>query len=503
MKAAVLTFQIVLITQVVTAQPNQDIFPLRSKEHGKGAVYAFVDERSCFICSKQLVFLHKLALEQAIPFIVFILGADAERASKMAGRELNGITEYVHDEFYVYNRVFNIAELPMLLVLDKSGRMLYRGVPGKAAFDLDQYNKGLQNVKTSMYDQFRYPLRGIDHVNVTKVIKLPDSLTVSTSIALSGAYCQSTNDYVLLNHHSKEMFLVNSMGETTILPNIPAYKLPFTSSTPLIKGRSTDGKSVVLWDTDIQSAKPFIVLLNFAYTSFSQEILPSDTDRLNRRFEFMGDSLPFIIPKRIGDGYEDYLPDSTLLFIGRNLRWHSIGRRDSIFYDSTMCNYAWLTTGSYDDRVLVYQNMTDHIDEYDTLGTLISRLQLEIPGDLLEQLNLAFPALGEIALQSKYSHAFDFKVLANNLLVDTKTRIGCLTLAYRVESLKNPPSGSDHGEYQCIAIFIDLAKMKQLQITQFPIGFSPIRMANGIIHGLFVDKGTISIVNLEEFAPKR
>ncbi|MBI2793887.1 MAG: hypothetical protein HYX66_04455 [Ignavibacteria bacterium] len=78
---------------------------------------------------------------------------------------------------------------------------------------------------------------------------------------------------------------------------------------------------------------------------------------------------------------------------------------------------------------------------------------------------------------------------------------GCLTLAFKIESFKNPPSGSAHGEYQCIAIFIDLANLKQLKVAQLPIGFSPIRMIDGIIHGFFVDKGKISILNLEEFAP--
>lgn len=501
MKFAFLILLIVLISNVASGQLNQDKYPLRSKEQGKGAVYAFVDESSCFICSLQLVYLNKLALEQSVPFVVFVLGADEERAAQLVDRELTGITEFVYDEFYIYNKLFHIAELPMLLVLDKSGLLLYRGVPGKRAFDLNEFNAGLENIKKSIYYEFRYPLRNIDSINVVKVVNLPDRVSISTSIALSGDYCQSTKDYILLNHHTKDMLLVNSMGETTFLPPISAYKLPFTSSTPGIRGRSADGKTVVLWDTDLRTAQPFIVLLNYADTSFHQVILPPESLRLNRRFEFLGDSLPMIFTKRIGDGYEPFFPDSTLLFIGRDSSWRSIGKRDSYFYDSTLCDYSWLTTGSYDNRILVYQNMTDHIDEYDTSGTLIRRLQLNIPDNLLNQLNYAFPALNEFILRSRNSHAFDFKVLSNNLLVDSKTGIGCLTLAFKIESFKNPPSGSAHGEYQCIAIFIDLAQLKQLKVVQLPIGFSPIRMIDGIIHGFFVDKGKISIVNLQEFAP--
>src|SRR5574338_454404 len=46
-------------------------YPLRSREAGKGAVYAFVDESSCFVCNKHLLYLKMQASKASVPFVLF------------------------------------------------------------------------------------------------------------------------------------------------------------------------------------------------------------------------------------------------------------------------------------------------------------------------------------------------------------------------------------------------------------------------------------------------
>ena len=169
MKRQFVTMMLILLSGAYAfAQVENSVYPMRSKEYGKGCVYAFVDEISCFICNLDLLTMSKYANAKQVPFVVFILGADSTRAARMIDRSLSSITDYVYDEFYVYNHVFHLESVPRLLMLDKSGNLVYEGIPGKTSFDFDKYLAGLNTILESEFHQFTHPLRGVDSLSVLK-----------------------------------------------------------------------------------------------------------------------------------------------------------------------------------------------------------------------------------------------------------------------------------------------------------------------------------------------
>lgn len=475
------------------AQSLGKTYPLRSREAGKGAVYAFVDESSCFVCNKHLLYLKMQASKASVPFVLFVLGADEKRSRELVDRDFRADSAFVYDEFYVYDAVFELEQVPMLLVLDKSGRLLFKGIPGKVTFDDEEFISRLKGVVTHYAQTFRYSLKGVRTMEVESTIKIPEEYSISTSIALSGAYSKEKNNYVVLNHYSKQMLQVETNGSCRLLPPLESYHLPYTPATSMIKGRSNDGESIVLWDTDLRCARPWIVQLRPTDTTYKVEQLPDDWIRLNRRIEYLGDSLPIVITKRIGNGFDPYLADTTMVYYGRGANWQSIGCRDPMFYDSIMAKYSWLTVAAHDTHLLIYQNLTSYIDEYDTNGTLSRRLSIEFPDSITTQINPAFEELkGEVTNSNKRSGIM-VNLLANQIFSDSYSSIACLTLAFKVASLKEPIPGESHSSYQCVAMFIDLKKWKQIGLWQFPIGYSPVQFADGRVRGFLVDHGRISI----------
>jgi len=471
-------------------------YPLRSREAGKGAVYAFVDESSCFVCNKHLHSLKLQAAKASVPFVLFVLGADEKRTRELIDRDFGADSSFVYDEFYVYDAVFELEQVPMLLVLDKSGRLLFKGIPGKVMFDDDEFISRLKDVATQDAQAFRYSLKGVPAMEVESVVKIPKEYSINTSIALSGAYSKRKNNYVVLNHYSKQMLQVEADGSCHLLPPLKSYHLPYTPATSMIKGRSDDGESIVLWDTDLRCAKPWIVQLHPTDTTYKVEQLPDDWTRLNRRIEYLGDSLPIVITKRIDDGFDPYLSDTTMLFYGRGAYWQSLGRRDPMFYDSILAKYSWLTVAAYDTLLLIYQNLTSYIDEYTTNGAHRRRLSIDFPDSITTQINPAFEELNGEATSSNKTSGIIVSLLANQIFADSHSSIACLTLAFKVASLKEPVPGESHSSYQGVALFIDLEKWKQIGLWQFPIGYSPFQFADGRVRRFLVDHGRISIATI-------
>lgn len=209
-----MTFKMIVGLMVVTlcqssvSQELGKFYPLRSKDVGRGAVYALVDESVCFTASKSIQALARAAEQSNVPFIVFVLGASENRARNRLARDFPNVKEYVIDEFYVYDKVFDVRELPALLILDKYGKLLFSDAPGKSTFDLESYLNNLKTVDLQPYVAYQFGLTGVQTSLPTTEIHLPDSISSRTSLATSIRYNPKDQSTVLLSHESKLMYQI-------------------------------------------------------------------------------------------------------------------------------------------------------------------------------------------------------------------------------------------------------------------------------------------------------
>ena len=312
---------------------------------------------------------------------------------------------------------------------------------------------------------------------------------------MSGEYRKATNDYIILNHQSKEMMLVHADGQTQVLPSVTSYTLPFTSCTPIIKSLSDDGSEIILYDSDFSTAKPYLARLRFEDTTATIEQLPLDSFRLNQRITYVSDEQPILIPMRISNGFTPFLPDTNLAYVGRGATWKLFGKREPMFYDTLLARLAWMTIAAYDNRVFICHNFTDYIDEYDFNGEYKQRIPITVSEEILNQLNVFTDQLEAIATRPKSDLSFGFKLVVNNLLIDTTNQIGCLTLAFKLGSIRNSSIQYAPDQFQFLALIIDMKAGNQVTTVQLPAGAMPLTFTDGVLHELFVDKGAISIIS--------
>ncbi|KAB2894176.1 MAG: hypothetical protein D8M52_07065 [Chlorobi bacterium] len=495
-----MTFKMIVGLMVVTlcqssvSQELGKFYPLRSKDVGRGAVYALVDESVCFTASKSIQALARAAEQSNVPFIVFVLGASENRARNRLARDFPNVKEYVIDEFYVYDKVFDVRELPALLILDKYGKLLFSDAPGKSTFDLESYLNNLKTVDLQPYVAYQFGLTGVQTSLPTTEIHLPDSISSRTSLATSIRYNPKDQSTVLLSHESKLMYQILNNGMVRKLPNLEDYNLPFVSSTPIVFGLRNASNEILLWDTDMATAKPHVVVLNPSDTSFYERTLPSEWNRIYRRNEYDDSNDVLIIPKRIDDGKTPYVEDRSLLFVSSKGKWSEVGVRNEKYYAPTLCNFSWTSVSCCWPTLYVAQNFSNRVNILDAVSKDTSSFTITIPDTVLAQLNVASQRLTDLANAQSANESLGYKLLLNTIAVDESHGIVAVSLVFRASQLVGASQPYSKEDFQSLVVYIDKQTRTQYATIQYPINFSPFQLSDGMLRGTYSNAGKLSIL---------
>lgn len=481
-----------LITAFVILSTSTPLFgqltyPLRSSERGTGAVYVFTDTYSCFTANITLVTVSTLARERNVPVVVFLNGIDHDRGKEFANRELPNVGTVVFDELGAHLHLFDVASLPCLIVLGKTGRPYYRGIPGKASFNVDSLVGALNIVNNESYVDTLYFLKGIRKPRDQEEIFALDSAgSIGRSEGTSGLFDLRTGKTIIFNHGTRNISIIGSDG--TIIENRKfTFANPsYVSSTPMLSGIEPGADTLVFWDTDLMSARVYLA----RYTtngSFVDTIdLPIENNRISYRVAYTGYGSPIAIARRISDGYSPYLVDTGVAFLRSrpDSSWQRFGEFNPYFYDTTTADWAWSAHSFCGDGLATYQNFDSVIDVRSLTGQPMYQMKLKLSEELVSSIADVDNPTSHASVAASVATGLTKKLRTHNLFYDDRSNKLYLVLVVMREQMVSEPKSQFERQYQPVIVEFDPSTQQQTAAVQLPMNTTIHAVRAGLIFGV-------------------
>ncbi len=337
--------------------------------------YIFADPSSCYTCLMSInAYYSTISNLFKANFVLFLNSADSHY-SNLIKEEYKWNFEIIPDPINAYKNFFKIKLMPLFIVSDNNGKILFINKCGGTDVSLNQMISLINESKKN---------KGINEIysNLTEIKRikiLDDNIQSDNNVSIS--YCSKYNKYLLLYSNLHKLFIIDSSGKTkkiidfnklsnlnTINPFIP--KFIYGDSLLLCVDMTVSG-DIIYYYLNINNFK--VIKLNQL-----NKILSKDFDigpdflfnKINNCLVIIGS------PKS-----KDYIPqESSFLFLtdskGKLIKL--FGKIDSIFY---LHNYARIFDAkiSSDEygNIYVIQELTNNIQIFNSDGIYLKDLSCQ------------------------------------------------------------------------------------------------------------------------------
>lgn len=489
-KRSTLIMIAVLATAMITTSysaVSQHRYPLRSSEKRTGAVYVFTDTYSCFTANISLGTFAHWAREKNIPMVVFLCGVDSARGREYAARELRGVGRFVFDELGAHLGLFDVKELPRLLVLHRDGKELYRGTPGKVSFDVEAYQQALETISADPFVEERYLLKGISRPkDQEEIFPLDSAGQIGTAAGTSMRYDVATGRHILFNHSTRNVTTLGAGGKIVNHQKFTFRNPCYTPATPMLIGLSVGGDTLIFCDTDLSSARVYLARYSPQGAYVDTIPLPIENERISYRADFSAPSDLLMMGRRISDGYSPFIADTGLLYARSpgTHTWSTVGHYRPHFYDTLAAQWAWCGMAAVGDQVATYQNFDSVIQIHSIDNRLVATIPVDLPEDLLASVIPAVSNSNDSLLIERMDTPYARRLRAHNLHYDDQTGKLYLSLIARREQIVGAPSQQFGRSYQTVLLEFDVEKRSQTAIVQLPLNTIIHAVCNGALMGV-------------------